>query len=137
MAFVAKSRKDLRTVGANRMMLWGSFVPNGTSNPTSYTGHFGSSTAGAMTVTYNSATGKWLITINVAVTAIEAVVVQAVDNAAQTVSFEVRPALWTNSAQTIEVWGQTSTDVSATNYAATNTIDRVTVFIGVTTSGVT
>lgn len=112
--------KRLMTCSPDAVLIGGSFVPNGTSDPTSYT----ESGKGVATVTYNAATGKWLVTINVPHSAIVCAFAAPEDNAAQTVSFEVRVATHTNGTS-FEVWGQTSTDVSATNYAATNTIDRI------------
>jgi hypothetical protein len=116
-----KVTKPIKCFSPDAAILAGSFVPNGTSDPTSDT-ELGD---GVATVTYNAATGKWLVTINVPISAIVALFASAEDNAAQTVSFEVRAAVHTDSAQTFEIWAQSSTDVSGTNYAATNTIDRI------------
>lgn len=115
-----KVSKALKTFSPDCALIAGSFVPNGTSDPTSYT----DTGSGVTDVTYNAATGKWLVTINVDHASIVSVIAAAEDNAAQTVSFEVRVATRTNGTS-FEVWGQSSSDVSATNYAATNTIDRI------------
>lgn len=130
-----KPTREVNSVTANTIVLAGTFNPNGTSNPTVYAGHFGTSTAGAMTVTYNSATGKWLVTVNIPITKIIAVAVNEIDNAAQTVLFSVRAALSTDSAQTVEIWGASSSDMIT--LAATNTIDTISVILMCTTSGVT
>ena len=116
-----KVRSQVSSFSPVGAVLAGSFVPDGTSNPSVDT-ELGE---GVATVTYNAATGKWLVTINVPISAFVSILAQVQDNAAQTVSFEARCAVSTDSAQTFEIWAQSSTDVSSTNYAATNTIDQI------------
>lgn len=116
-----KPSHPIRSFSPTAAILAGSFVPNGTSDPVT----FDELGEGVSTVTYNATTGRWLVTVNVPINAFVHVSAQATDNANQTFSLEVRAAEFSNSNKTFEIYAASSSDVSATNYAATNTVDRI------------
>ena len=109
------------------MTIYGSFVPDGTNDPSSYT----SNATGITTVTYNAATGCWRVTINIPISAVVAAGANVVDDKTQVESYEANVVGWSNANQTVDIELQYAADVNAGAYAASATADRVAYWINV------
>lgn len=113
-----KPKHPVSTNVQGTLFVAGSFVPNGTSDPTSYlmTGQ------GAVTIAY-STTGTWTVTLNDNVYAIVAAGCHVNDTTDAATVYHDAIGTWSGQVLTIE--HSRSTDVSGTNKALSNTADRI------------
>ncbi len=103
------------------VLIAGRFVPDGTNNPSSYV----TTGVGAATVTYNSATGCWRVTINLPIGAIVTAKAWIIDDKTQVQSYETNVVAFSDANQTFDIELQYAADVNAGAYAADASVDYI------------
>lgn len=115
------SKYPLLAPNPSCMLLAGRFVPDGTNNPSTYV----TNKTGCATVTYNSATGCWRVTINIPVSAIITAKAWVIDDKTQVQSYETNVVGFSNTNQTFDIELQYAADVNAGAYAADASVDYI------------
>jgi uncharacterized membrane protein len=115
-----KAKYPVRGNVQGLLVVTGSFVPNGTSDPTSYV----ISGGGAVTIAYSS-TGTWTLTVKDNVYKILAAWAAPNDTTDAATVYHDAMATWVDSTQVVTVKHTRSSDLSTTNKALSNTCDRI------------